>query len=68
MGYRAMLKSFAECIRSGSEPRMSLAVARRDMELVFAAYRSLETGSFEALKRASPDPAANNAYEHGILK
>ena len=67
MGYRAMLKSFVECIRSGSEPRMSLAVARRDMELVFAAYRSLETGSFEAVKEPAPTLLANNAYEHGIL-
>jgi len=29
---------------------MSLAVARRDMQIVFAAYRSLESGAFEAVE------------------
>jgi len=28
---------------------MSLAVARRDMQIVFAAYRSLESGAFESV-------------------
>ena len=47
MGYRAMLRHFSECVRQGREPDMSLGVARRDMELVDAAYRSLESGRFE---------------------
>lgn len=49
MGYRAMLRHFLECVRAGKEPEMSLAVARRDLALVLAAYRSLETRRFEPL-------------------
>jgi predicted dehydrogenase len=49
MGYRAMLRHFAECVRENRTPAMSLEVARRDMELVAAAYRSLETNRFESL-------------------
>ena len=47
MGYRGMLKEFLAAVRAGREPRMSLAVARRDLEVVFAAYRSLSSGTFE---------------------
>jgi predicted dehydrogenase len=47
MGYREMLKEFLAAVRAGREPRMSLAVARRDLEIVFAAYRSLSSGTFE---------------------
>jgi predicted dehydrogenase len=47
MGYRAMLRHFVECVRQGNPPAMSLQVARRDMEVVAAAYRSLESGRFE---------------------
>ncbi len=49
MGYRAMLRHFVECVRENRTPAMSLAVVRRDMELVAAAYRSLETNRFEHL-------------------
>jgi len=40
-GYRAMFADFLSCLRDGQEPRMTLARARRDLELVEAAYRSL---------------------------
>jgi predicted dehydrogenase len=40
-GYRAMFADFLACLRDGHEPRMTLARARRDLELVEAAYRSL---------------------------
>jgi predicted dehydrogenase len=40
-GYRAMFADFLLCLREGREPRMTLARARRDLELVEAAYRSL---------------------------
>lgn len=49
MGYRGMLKHFLECVQDGRQPEMSLAVARRDMQVVAAAYRSLESGRFEQL-------------------
>jgi predicted dehydrogenase len=49
MGYRAMLAHFIECVSDNKPPSMSLAVARRDMQIVFAAYRSLESGAFEAV-------------------
>jgi predicted dehydrogenase len=49
MGYRAMLAHFIECVRENKPPSMSLEVARRDMEIVAAAYRSLESGAFEAV-------------------
>ncbi len=40
-GYRAMFTDFIACLRDGREPRMTLDLARRDLELVEAAYRSL---------------------------
>lgn len=49
MGYRAMLRHFLDCVRARREPDMSLAVARRDLAVVLAAYRSLETRRFEPL-------------------
>jgi predicted dehydrogenase len=52
MGYRGMLRHFAECVRENRPPSMSLAVARRDIEVVAAAYRSLESGKFEKVGRA----------------
>lgn len=48
MGRRSMLRHFVQCVRDGRPPAMSLAVARRDLAIVHAAYRSLETGRFEA--------------------
>lgn len=49
MGYRGMLAHFVECVRDQRPPAMSLAVARRDLAVIFAAYRSLETGRFEPI-------------------
>jgi UDP-N-acetylglucosamine 3-dehydrogenase len=49
MGYRAMLRHFLACVRERREPDMSLALARRDLAIVLAAYRSLETRAFEPL-------------------
>ncbi|HET6837607.1 MAG TPA: hypothetical protein VFH24_06155, partial [Gemmatimonadales bacterium] len=40
-GYRAMFADFIACLSGGQQPRMTLAQARRDLELVEAAYRSL---------------------------
>ena len=40
-GYRAMFADFIACLRDGREPRMTLDLARRDLELVEAAYQSL---------------------------
>jgi predicted dehydrogenase len=48
MGYRAMLKHFVDCVQGGRTPSMSLAVARRDLRVIAAAYRSLESGHFES--------------------
>lgn len=48
MGYRAMLRHFLDCLRSGRTPSMSLAIARRDLRVIAAAYRSLESGRFES--------------------
>lgn len=47
MGYRGMLRHFVACVRERREPAMSLAVARRDLAIVAAAYRSLESGKLE---------------------
>ncbi len=47
MGYREMLRHFVSCVRNAQPPAMSLAVARRDLAVVLAAYRSLETERFE---------------------
>ena len=40
-GYRAMFADFITCLSEGRQPRMTLAHARRDLELVEAAYRTL---------------------------
>jgi UDP-N-acetylglucosamine 3-dehydrogenase len=48
MGRRAMLQHFVDCVRNGQPPAVSLAVARRDLSIVQAAYRSLESGTFQA--------------------
>ncbi len=48
MGYRAMLRHFVDCVRDGRVPEMSLIVARRDLRVVAAAYRSLRSGRFES--------------------
>lgn len=39
-GYRAMFADFIACLREGREAEMTLAHARRDLELVEAAYQS----------------------------
>jgi UDP-N-acetylglucosamine 3-dehydrogenase len=39
-GYRAMFADFVGCLRENREAEMTLAHARRDLELVEAAYRS----------------------------
>ena len=39
-GYKAMFADFFTAIRTGAEPEMTLARARRDLELVEAAYRT----------------------------
>lgn len=39
-GYKAMFADFFHAIRTGAEPEMTLARARRDLELVEAAYRT----------------------------
>jgi UDP-N-acetylglucosamine 3-dehydrogenase len=39
-GYRAMFADFIGCLRENREPEMTLAHARRDLELVEAAYQS----------------------------
>jgi predicted dehydrogenase len=36
-----MFADFISCLRTGREPRMTLSLARRDLELVEAAYQSL---------------------------
>lgn len=47
MGYRGMWKHLATCLREGREPEISLDVARRDLAVVEAAYRSLQSARFE---------------------
>lgn len=59
MGYREMLRGFADSVREGTPPPLSLATIRRDMELIFGAYRSLESGRWEELN-GSREPTANS--------
>jgi predicted dehydrogenase len=40
-GYRAMFRDFLVALRTGAFPRMTLARARHDLQLVEAAYGSL---------------------------
>ncbi len=41
-GYRAMFEDLLDALRTGREPAMTLARARRDVEIVEAAYRAAE--------------------------
>jgi predicted dehydrogenase len=47
MGYKGMWRHLLACLRIGGECLISLDVARRDLAVVEAAYRSLESGRFE---------------------
>ena len=47
MGYRGMWRHLVACMRDGSPPLTSLDVARRDLAVVEAAYRSLNSKQFE---------------------
>ncbi len=47
LGYKAMLLEFLRCLREDRNPVMSIDIARRDMQVILAAYRSLKTGRFE---------------------
>ncbi|UCC79138.1 MAG: Gfo/Idh/MocA family oxidoreductase [Candidatus Zixiibacteriota bacterium] len=49
MGYRGMLKHFLECVQNSLQPKMSLALARRDLAVVAGAYRSLDSNRFEKI-------------------
>lgn len=51
MGYRRMLEHFVDSVRLRSAPAMSLALARRDMTVIEAAYRSLDSGRYESVNR-----------------
>jgi len=52
-GYKAMFRDFVDSWRSGSQPQMDLVRARRDLELVEAAYRSAELGQENGEKELS---------------
>lgn len=45
LGYRAMFEDFIRSIRAGTRPRFDLPLARRDLELVEDAYRSMSDRS-----------------------
>lgn len=45
LGYRAMFDDFFSALRSGREPRYTLAMARRDLELVEAIYASANSST-----------------------
>ena len=45
LGYRAMFEDFLGALREGREPRFTLAMAQRDLELVEAIYASAESPS-----------------------
>lgn len=57
MGYKGMWRHLLACLRTGGECLVSLDVARRDLAVVEAAYRSLETGRFEEAAGARQPPA-----------
>ena len=43
LGYRAMFEDFFGALREGREPRFTLAMARRDLQLVEAIYASVDS-------------------------
>ncbi len=57
MGYRGMWQHLVACMRDGLPPLTSLDVARRDLAVVEAAYRSLTSEQFEPTDLSASDPA-----------
>lgn len=51
LGYRAMFEDFFAALRSGREPRFTLTMARRDLELVEAAYAGPQTTRTQGTER-----------------
>ncbi|MGD2136063.1 MAG: Gfo/Idh/MocA family oxidoreductase [Gemmatimonadales bacterium] len=49
MGYRAMWRHFVDCAVNDRTPATSLTVTRRDLGVVQAAYRSLQSGRRESI-------------------
>jgi len=47
MGYRGMWRHFVEVLDGGQQPLTSFSAIRRDLAVVQAAYRSLESGKVE---------------------
>jgi predicted dehydrogenase len=45
LGYRAMFEDFFGALREGREPRFTLAMARRDLQLVEAIYASVDSNA-----------------------
>ncbi|HYW12050.1 MAG TPA: Gfo/Idh/MocA family oxidoreductase [Longimicrobium sp.] len=44
VGYRGMFRDFVDAVRHNTEPRFSLGLARRDLEMVEQIYRTMEAG------------------------
>ena len=57
LGYRAMLQDFLEALRYGREPHFTLAMARRDIELLEQAEKSMETT--KATSETQPAPSSD---------
>lgn len=66
-GYRAMFADFLGALREGREPEFTLRMARRDLEIVEAAYRSAgvsgpePTASARETNAADPETGASGA-------
>lgn len=56
IGYDAMFRDFVDAMRANRPPRYSLSLARRDLELVEAAYESAGT-AHPVLTPPSPSPS-----------
>lgn len=50
MGYRGMWRHFIDVLEGDRQPLTGLDVIRRDLSLVMAAYRSLESGKVEPVR------------------
>jgi predicted dehydrogenase len=64
-GYRAMFRDFVRAWRTGDEPQMTLARARRDLELVEAAYAAAGVTAAVPPAHAEPSPAGAGAPAAG---
>jgi len=66
-GYRAMFADFVRAWRAGTEPAMTRAIARRDLELIETAYETAESGAQNGKVAPGVNPATPTLSDPAIV-